>query len=243
MELFSKVLTCSETVKNVYISSFELVFQEISKASIKNENFSRTISKNILQSKFLHNKQIELLWKYTNGGQSSGVELQHYADVDPSCIWCSSTIDSLKHRYFSCAFLNPVWEAFKEIAYISIPEEDYLKKIGAWKAMNSKNKELKAQDFLAQVLYASTLWSIYSFFVKKQEEEITISTQEIINKAVYGGIIQLAQIIKKIIKESETKEEAGKWKIKAILIRRLIQTSKSKLSKSLSNLFDGLINN
>jgi hypothetical protein len=133
-----------------------------------------------------------------------------------------------------------VWEAFQEIACISGNKEDYLKKIGMWKAVNAKNKGLKANDLFVQTLYASTLWAIYRGFCKKFVEDETITTQDLTNKAMYGGITQLAGILNKQIQEAKTEEQAGSWKMKAFLIRRLIQNRRTSTSNSLSRLFASL---
>ena len=72
-------------------------------------------------------------------------------------------------------------------------------KTGVRKAMNANNKDIKAQELFVQILFSITLWAIYRFFVSKFEEGNSVTAQEIVNKAIYEGITQLAGTIKKRI--------------------------------------------
>jgi hypothetical protein len=207
---------------------------------LKKQFEKRSISRAILKSNFLQKKHLELLWKICNGGQTCGAELRTYTDVSPLCIWCNSCVDTLKHRYFSCSVIKPVWEEYKKIADNYGPEEDMVLKIDVWKALNSENKKLEALQLLVQVLYMSTLWSIYRAFVQKFEEGIEPNIENLKNKSLYGGITMLSEVLKSQILKAQTTETKGLWKMKGILIRRILEVRRTKTTNSLCRLFNGL---
>jgi hypothetical protein len=56
--------------------------------SIEDDYRERQVSKSILESSFLSKKILKLIWKLCNNGQTTGLQLKQYSEIDNKCVWC-----------------------------------------------------------------------------------------------------------------------------------------------------------
>lgn len=113
-----------------------------------------------------------------------------------------------------------------------------LKTEGFWMRLEKENNNITADALLSQILFASTVWSVHRAHVQKLMNNKPMNVEDVKNKALFGGIVELNRIMSNLIQKSKKENEGNRWKVLAHLIKRKLQVKKQRLATQLSKLVE-----
>lgn len=143
----------------------------------------------VLGSTVLQPKQVSLLWRIKLKAFVQGVYMQKYLSRDFLCVWCSSVVDSVDHRFFSCAVLEPFWNTFKNVTGTAQLPKSRICKVGSWRKIDFSARNFNCKVVFEQIVLCNFLWVLYRrsvlAFTQNKRGEVVEEETEALHVALH----------------------------------------------------------